>query len=437
MARGRGKEDARNADRGVLTGTGRGRGRGDPEIVRGRGTIATAPSSADFRAPALTPTTPVSYSAPTAPPLAPVAPTAPNSSGSVPGSSGSRSASGMGDHLYTSSSYATRTYCYVNASGNLMPSEKTSGACTKIFQKYNVEEGSSWKNIQQSTKDFYFREFEKEFHWDEGSAAIVRKAWNKKAATRYKDFLTNEKKKKKRSAYISTEVWDKWNLDWSTPEYVAKSMKYSKNRLTEKGGEGAGPSTHTGGSITHEEHARRIQNANTDKVPPTAAELFLHTHTKKSDRNKFVDKRAEIVYENYLKLKEQHSSQNVGSDHVEGDGGTINEDQLFITAAGGWQGSRVYGLGSAASSAFSQTGTVGKTTDVPSSQSPEWKKEIEAKFEEKYNSLQKIVEDQSQIIAQMRDELQATRMGQQSSSLMPSTSDMPPAQRSPGDSHID
>lgn len=124
----------------------------------------------------------------------------------------------------------------------------------------------------------------------------MRKAWNKKAATRYKDFLTNEKKKKKRSAYISIEVWDKWNLDWSTPEYVAKSMKYSKNRLTEKGGEGAGPSKHTGGSITHEEHARRIQNAKTDKVPPTAAELFLHTHTKKSDRNKFVDKRAEIVY---------------------------------------------------------------------------------------------------------------------------------------------
>ncbi|XP_043815725.1 uncharacterized protein LOC122724542 [Manihot esculenta] len=141
--------------------------------------------------------------------------------------------------------------------------------------------------------------------------------------------------------------------------------------------------------------------------------------------------------ENYLKLKEQHSSQNVGSDHVEGDGGNINEDQLFIAAAGGWQGSRVYGLGSAASSAFSQTGTVEKTTDVPSSQSPEWKKEIEAKFDEKYNSLQKLVEDQNQIIAQMRDELQATRMGQQSSSLMPSTSDMPPAQRSPGDSHID
>ncbi|XP_043807661.1 uncharacterized protein LOC122722073 [Manihot esculenta] len=258
---------------------------------------------------------------------------------------------------------------------------------------------------------------------------------------------------------------------WSTPEYVAKSTKYSKNRLTEKGGEGASPSKHTGGSITHEEHARRIQNAKTDKAPPTAAELFLHTHTKKSDRNKFVDKRAEIVYlqvilstklfmilscvidfsimisckyckcdilqENYLKLKEQHSSQYVGSDHVEGDGGTINEDQLFITATGGWQGSRVYGLGSAASSAFSQTGTGGTSTNVPSSQSPEWKKEIEAKFEEKYNSLQKLVEDQNQVIAQMREELQTTKMGQQSSSLMPSSSDIPPARRSLGDSHMD
>ncbi|XP_043814091.1 uncharacterized protein LOC110619016 [Manihot esculenta] len=255
----------------------------------------------------------------------------------------------MGDYSYTSSSHVARTYCYVHASGNLMPSKKTFGACTKIFQKYNVEEGSSWKNIPQSTKDFYFKEFEKEFHWDEGN--------------------------------------------WSTPEHVAKSMKYSKNRLTEKGGEGAGPSKHIGGSITHEEHAKHIQNANTDKVPPTVAELFLHTYTKKSDRNKFVDKRAEIVYvidfqfcvidisimisckyckcdilqENYLKLKEQHSSQYVGLDHVEGDGGTINENHLFITAAEGWQGSRVYGLGSAASSAFSQTGTEGILTNVPSS----------------------------------------------------------------------
>ncbi|XP_043812674.1 uncharacterized protein LOC122723670 [Manihot esculenta] len=154
-------------------------------------------------------------------------------------------------------------------------------------------------------------------------------------------------------------------------------MKYSKNRLTEKGGEGAGPSKHTGGSITHEAHARRIQNANTDNVPPTATELFLHTYIKKSDRNKFVDKLAEIVY---------------------------REDGKEV---------EFFGLGSAASSAFSQTGTRGISTNVPSSQSPKWKKEIEAKFKEKYNSLQKLVEDQNQMIAQMRDELQAAKMGQQ------------------------
>ncbi|XP_043813828.1 uncharacterized protein LOC110616914 isoform X3 [Manihot esculenta] len=104
---------------------------------------------------------------------------------------------------------------------------------------------------------------------------------------------------------------------------------------------------------------------------------------------------------------------------------------------GGWQGSRVYGLGSAASSAFSQTGTGGTSTNVPSSQSPEWKKAIEAKFEEKYNSLQKLVEDQNQLIAKMRDELQTAKMGHQSSSLMPSSSDIPPAHRSLGDSHMD
>ncbi|XP_043807309.1 mitochondrial outer membrane protein porin of 34 kDa-like [Manihot esculenta] len=62
---------------------------------------------------------------------------------------------------------------------------------------------------------------------------------------------------------------------------------------------------------------------------------------------------------------------------------------------------------------------------------------LKAKFEGKYNGLQKLVEDQNQLIAQMRDELQTAKMGQQSSSLMPSSSDIPPAHRSLGDSHMD
>ncbi|XP_043816534.1 uncharacterized protein LOC110604501 isoform X3 [Manihot esculenta] len=51
--------------------------------------------------------------------------------------------------------------------------------------------------------------------------------------------------------------------------------------------------------------------------------------------------------------------------------------------------------------------------------------------------IHKLVEDQNQMIAQMREELQAAKMGQQSSSLMPSSSDSPPAHRSLGDSHMD
>lgn len=45
-------------------------------------------------------------------------------------------------------------------------------------------------------------------------------------------------------------------------------------------------------------------------------------------------------------------------------------------------------------------------------------------MEEKYNSLQKIIEEQNRMLAEMREELRASRTEQHASSSVPSSSDI-------------
>lgn len=90
-----------------------------------------------------------------------------------------------------------------------------------------------------------------------------------------------------------------------------------------------------------------------------------------------------------------------------GVGATTNDNELFIQATREWKGSRVYGLGSVASSIASQLGSGDTSTNILSSQSLKWKKDME----EKYNSLEKIMEEQNRMLAEMRKELRRSRTG--------------------------
>lgn len=55
---------------------------------------------------------------------------------------------------------------------------------------------------------------------------------------------------------IPKSIWESWKPHYDTESFKAKSAQCSKNRLSEKCGEGSGSSRHTGGSRTHREHAR-------------------------------------------------------------------------------------------------------------------------------------------------------------------------------------
>ncbi|KDP31449.1 hypothetical protein JCGZ_11825 [Jatropha curcas] len=128
--------------------------------------------------------------------------------------------------------------------------------------------GINWKSITVETKDRYWREFKKKCKWDAKSEAMIKRAWYRQAANRSSDFVS-QLKKKGRKSYIKDEVWDKWTEYWKTPEAIKKLEIFSKNRRFERGGEESGLSLHTGGSIS------ALDTNNTSIDPPNAVNQFV------------------------------------------------------------------------------------------------------------------------------------------------------------------
>ena len=98
---------------------------------------------------------------------------------------------------------------------------------------------------------------QKYFVWDETINALVRLAWENKCRERYRSMLSQWRTKGK-PQFISDEIWESWLPHWNTEKFKAKSAQCSKNRLSETGGPGAGPSRHTGGSLAHRDHAKKL-----------------------------------------------------------------------------------------------------------------------------------------------------------------------------------
>ncbi|KDP44649.1 hypothetical protein JCGZ_19685 [Jatropha curcas] len=119
----------------------------------------------------------------------------------------------------------------------------------------------------------------KHFVWEEAITAMLKLAWEKLCALRYADFTYG--------------------------------MRKSGKKQSETSGDGAGPSQHTGGSISAIETSRLL--AKKYSREPTPMELFTYMHTTDHDGNTLVDGRALGVNENYSIARERVVSSQVGS----------------------------------------------------------------------------------------------------------------------------
>ena len=99
---------------------------------------------------------------------------------------------------------------------------------------------------------------QKHFVWDELVSAVIKVAWQRKAAERYRAFMCNLRKGKEKTVHVSDATWQIWKDAWNSSEFKAKGEKFAANRLSETEGPGCGISRHTRGSISHVSHAERL-----------------------------------------------------------------------------------------------------------------------------------------------------------------------------------
>ncbi|XP_021621504.2 uncharacterized protein LOC110621538 [Manihot esculenta] len=166
---------------------------------------------------------------------------------------------------------------------NLHLSEMCSRRITLIVKERLVEEGHCWKTVPNETKEFYWQEFKKYFLWDQAIDSLVKIAWQKKAAERYRGLMWEIRKGKVKNLATPDSVLKKWQETWNTSEYKEKCEKFSANRCSEAGGSGSGIFRHACGS--RERLGRE----------PHPHELFETTHKRKGTEE-FVDARSKAIY---------------------------------------------------------------------------------------------------------------------------------------------
>ncbi|XP_057994922.1 uncharacterized protein LOC131175239 [Hevea brasiliensis] len=194
--------------------------------------------------------------------------------------------------------------------GKLSDGSRCARVITNTFKQRIDSNGVNWKAIS------------KKYFWDSSNEAVIKDAWRIKAAKRYKDMMTDLKNSRKKPSYISEETWENFEQYWNEPKVIRQSELYSRNR---RGAVNApGPSTHTGGSITYIEWSDKLGKELGRK--PTPTELFVHTHTRKHDKETFVDKKSKKIHDAIVARREELTQ--ITPDN-------INENQLYLDVVGG------------------------------------------------------------------------------------------------------
>ncbi|XP_059318473.1 uncharacterized protein LOC132068784 [Lycium ferocissimum] len=81
------------------------------------------------------------------------------------------------------------------------------------------------KVSREDTRNFYFGEFKKTYHWDSSiPESVIKKHWNTKAATKYRNFISKIKQKRIKPDYVSDNVWERWLQLWADLS-VSKSRR--------------------------------------------------------------------------------------------------------------------------------------------------------------------------------------------------------------------
>ncbi|KAG5579254.1 hypothetical protein H5410_049881, partial [Solanum commersonii] len=129
---------------------------------------------------------------------------------------------------------------------------------TKTFKERQDATGYSWKDVSQSTRKFYWHEFLKSYQWNSTENSIMERTWNKVASTLYSKKMYIWRKGTVKPHIILEDIWRSWKTHWASDEWKDKSRIATRNRCSETGGLGTGPSKHTDCSRSTVEHTIKL-----------------------------------------------------------------------------------------------------------------------------------------------------------------------------------
>ncbi|XP_028548797.1 uncharacterized protein LOC110106413 isoform X2 [Dendrobium catenatum] len=229
--------------------------------------------------------------------------------------------------------------------------------------------------------------------------------------------FTDIRKSGQRPNWIGEGVWADLSSAWATPEFIKMREQNKQNRASDCGG--LGSSLHTGGSVPHTEHRRRLK-AHLGREP-TPLELHTRTHQHQADQ-KWVDEKSKKAHvskifwifrikiyfnkticnlqDDFLRVRE--SRQSTGEGSSSGSAHT-SEYQTWSEVVGGRQRGRVYGMGSQAFAIEGSSYT--SAFHDPSG--------AEESVSERVAALTREIEEMKRAQNEMQAELQSYRAGKQ------------------------
>ncbi|XP_047333578.1 uncharacterized protein LOC124937108 [Impatiens glandulifera] len=188
----------------------------------------------------------------------------------------------------------------------------------------------NWNQVPEDIKNTWWEHFTEMFEWDLVSEGDVNKLFKKKAGTKIRNFITRAKAAMKKPPHVTLEDWAQMKINFEEPKYSEKCTKAKGHRhdYTSNGG-----ATYCGGSITAEEHQRRL--ARELGRLPTILETFEKTFKKKDGT--WSGSRAAEVVETFSQLHETQNSVQLEERKT--------DTELWMEAAGSSTSGRVFGIG--------------------------------------------------------------------------------------------
>ncbi|KAH0660953.1 hypothetical protein KY289_029701 [Solanum tuberosum] len=280
---------------------------------------------------------------------------------------------------------------------------------TETFKERQDATGYSWKDVSQSTRKFYWHEFLKSYQWNPTENSIMERTWNKVASTLYSKKMYIWRKGTVKPNFVLEDIWRSWKTHWASNEWMDKSRIATRNRCSETGGLGTGPSKHTGGSRSTVEHT--IKLAIELRRPPNSWDIFKKLHKRKD--GSFVDAKSKCINDKMeVVLAAAISSSSDDSQEVQ----ELDINNLYFDVVGGEKKRRVYGLGSQGLALYQDQNSV-TSRNLPAVSDDVAEKRIKLLEEEVLHmreNQERVLQERLEAEVQQRVEHEVSRLRQQS-----------------------